>query len=218
MKFAIVGAAKFKKGSKIIFDEVIFQSSGYLSNHKFKYNKHFLAIQDFSLNFFELKDQNKYLRYEKILDIITHNDEKINIILHKTIYNNIFHFKEYSKLNVYQNINHRDVIIDMIKFFSFRKLFSFYSFSELILITGLFLRFNKTVNSNLRPSNGFYNIMKMFLKLDSKSVLHCFGFSRPDLQVYINNFNFKSRPHQKFDLLVFNKLIKSNKIIFNEID
>ena len=219
MKLAVVGGGDFKKGSQIYFDTIIFQSNGYIKKDLFRYDKIYLGLQDFTLRFFEHNDNLKYKRYKKVLDIISCDNETINMILHKSKSSKIDYFKEYSKINVVKILSHRDVIIDLFKFFSFSELISVYSLKELIMIVLLLLGLKRKIISNTRPSNGFYNILRMYLQLESNSQLHCFGFSKPDTKVYKNDYlNFNYRPHQKIDNLIYNKIIKNNNIYWNEID
>lgn len=219
MNLAVVGGANFKKGSNIYFNKIIFQSNGYIKKDLFRYDKIYLGLQDFTLRFFEHNDNLKYKRYKKVLDIISYDNETINMILHKSQTSKIDSFKEYSKINVIKILSHRDVIIDLFKFFSFSELIIVYSLKELIMIVLLLLGLKRKIISNTRPSNGFYNILRMYLQLEPNSQLHCFGFSKPDTKIYKNDYlNFNYRPHQKIDNLIYNKIINNNNIYWNEID
>jgi len=219
LKYAVVGGAKFKNGSKINFDKIIFQSNGYLNKKKFRFTKSIVGLQDFTLRFFEHNDELKYKRYNKVLDMLSIDNDKIDMILHKSSTSNIFYFKEYSKINIIKILGHRNVIIDLIRFLGIWKLIKVYSIKEIVLTILLFFRIINKVNSNLRPSNGFYNIMRTFIKLNDSSELHCFGFSKPNATIYNNDYlNFNYRPHQKIDTLIFKKIINHKKVFWNNID
>ena len=219
MNLAVVGGGNFKKGSEIYFSKIIFQSNGYIKKSLFRYDKIYLGLQDFTLRFFEHDDKLKYKRYQKVLDIMFCDNEIINMILHKSETSEINYFKEYSKINIIDILSHKNVIVDLFKFFSFSELIRVYTCKELMLLALLFLGLKQKINSNTRPSNGFYNILRMCLLLESNSQLHCFGFSKPDTKVYKNDYlNFNYRPHQKIDNLIYNKIIKNNNIYWNEID
>jgi len=219
MKYAVVGGARFKKGSEILFDKIIFQSNGYLSKKIFKYKKNLIGIQDFTLRFFEHDDELKYKRYSKVLDMLYLDNYCLDVILHKSHSSDISFFKQYSKINIIKILDHRDVIIDLFKFFGFWNLLRTYNLKEIILAALLFFKIIHKVNSNLRPSNGFYNIMRSYNKLDNNSELHCFGFSNPDTKIYINDYlKFNFRPHQKIDQKIFNKIIRDKKVFWNKID
>ena len=87
------------------------------------------------------------------------------------------------------------------------------------MIVLLLLGLKRKIISNTRPSNGFYNILRMYLQLECSSQLHCFGFSKPDTKSYKNDYlDFNCNPHQKIDNLIYNKLINNNNIYWNEID
>lgn len=219
MKYAIVGGAKFNQGSEINFDIIIFQSNGYLNKKKFKYKKKLVGLQDFTLRFFEHNDKLKYKRYNKVYDMLYFDDEEIEMILHKSKTSDIFFFKEYSKINLIEILNHRNVIVDLFKFFGFWNMIRIYNLKEIILSILLYFKLVKNVNSNLRPSNGFYNLMRLYKKLDDNSQLHCFGFSKPDVKTYTNDYlNFSYRPHQKIDEIIFKKLISDKKVFWNNIE
>ena len=174
-----------------------------------KFNELIFIIQSFTLNFQDYDDEFKYVRYKKAKYIKQLGNNTKTILFGKKNNDN---YVEFEKLNIFQKINHRQIVRAIFIFFGYKKLFKEMFFLDFFKLLIVFLGFKKQINSGLRPSSGYYILIDL---INSGFTVYSVGITNPSKKYISSNVKLDKRPHTFFDKLIYDEI--SNKKLNCEI-
>lgn len=189
------------------YDDGVFFSNNINLINDLNIKNSFLCIQDFTLNFPNFNDEYKYVRYKKALCVKEINNNVETILIGDKI---DFFFTEYRNLILKKKIGHKSIVRSTFRFFGIKFIFQKLSFINFLKICIVYLGFKKKINSNLRPSSGFYVLINY---LNDGYKVDTLGIGDPTGLYTTKNVNIKKRAHVFFDSLIFNKILSQKDLV-----